>query len=74
MEIKNGTVILEEAGGIDVIDFYRYMGYSEISGTKVKIPVKTLLRLYAILQYQVEKGGYNFEDFCQSVCGNKNVI
>ena len=73
MEIKNGTVILEETNGIELFNFSDYMEYTEISGTKVKIPVKTLLRLHSILQFEVERAcGRSFEEFCNSVMDKKD--
>ncbi len=71
MEIKNGTVILEEADGISPPSSTpeEYMAYHEISGTRVLIPIKTLLRLHSILQFTVEQQDSNFEEYCQSFFG-----
>ena len=74
MEIKNGLVVLEEAQGISGYDSGDYMSYTDSSGTKVFIPVRTLIRIHSILQFDLERKGFDFEKFCQSVCGNKNFI
>jgi len=68
VEIKNGTLILEEAGGISPPDSSpeEYMVYHEVSGTRVMIPIKTLLRLHSILQFTVEQQDTNFEEYCNS--------
>ena len=73
MEIKNSTVILEEANGISGYDSGDYMSYTDSSGTKVLVPVRTLIRLHSILQFDLERKGFDFEDFCKSVCG-RNLI
>ena len=71
MEIKNGIVILDEANGIShfvssSVRNTEYMSYFEHSGTQIMIPIKTLLRLYSILQYEIERQDTNFEDYCNS--------
>lgn len=67
MEIKNGVVILGEARGVEGLSRHaEYMSFDETSGTRVLIPIKTLLRLHSILQYEVERQDTNFEEYCQS--------
>lgn len=68
MKIKNGNLILEDAGGISPPGSSpeEYMTYHEVSGTRVMIPIKTLLRLHSILQFTVERQDTNFEDYCKS--------
>ena len=67
MEIKNGVVTLEEARGIESLSRHaEYMSFDETSGTRVMIPIKTLLRLHSILQYEIERQDTNFEDYCHS--------
>lgn len=69
MEIKNGTLILEEASGIEGYDSGDYMSYTDSSGNKVLVPVRTLIRLNSILQFDLERKGFDFEKFCRFVIG-----
>lgn len=72
MEIKSNIVIIEEADGIShfissLDGNAEYMSFCEISGTRVMISTKTVLRLHSILRDEIEKRGIFFLDYCESL-------
>ena len=67
MIIENGTCLLGNATSISPIYSKHFMEFGEKSGLRVMIPTKTILRLYSIMQSEVESRGQNFDEWCSDV-------
>ena len=73
MDIKYGKIILDNAktvSGVDTGD--QYIQYTDTESNTIRIPVGTVIRLYSILQYEIDRIGIDFDDYCKKVLSGKN--
>lgn len=65
MKTSSGKIILEDA--VRFSPTYIGVDYTDESEIRIHIPMKLLVRLYEGSKYQLEKNGYNWEEFCNTL-------
>ena len=68
--ISNGKLILSTTDYISP-NFGKYMTYIDKSNNEVIIPVETVLRLHSILQFECERRGKDFDNYCNEALKSK---
>ena len=66
MRITSGRVILEDAIGIapNPRDF---IVYTDESGLEFLVPMKLVLRLYSIAEYECKRAGKSWDEECERI-------
>jgi predicted RNA-binding protein len=65
MEIKKGNVIFEDIMGIDLNG--ETVSCTDISGTKIYIPMEVVVRLYEGCRHIKRKNGYDWDEYCDKL-------
>jgi len=70
MKIINKMIFLDEISGISVLGDNNpktaTIQYRDRSGNEFVVPVSNIIRLFSILQYEIERSNLNFEEFCNA--------
>lgn len=71
MKIINKKIFLDEISGISVLADNNpktaTMQYRDSSGNEFVVPVSNIIRLFSVLQYEIERNDFDFEEFCNAV-------
>jgi len=65
MKTQNNVILLEDVEGFLLTPFG--VSYTDISGARLHIPMKVLVRLYEGAKYDAERKGVNWKEFCNSL-------
>lgn len=64
MKTQINSIVLEDSTGYSpTVDG---VFYTDISGTRIFVPMKVLIRLYEGAKYDIERKGYDWAAFCAS--------
>lgn len=73
MKIENGFCTLGDATAISPLVSNDFMEFGEESGLRILIPTKTILRIYSVMQHEVESRGSNFDKWCSEVMDKQST-
>lgn len=65
MHTSNGRIVLEDSVGF--LPSVDGVSYTDITGTKIHIPMKLLVRLYEGSKFHLEREGLDWERFTNSL-------
>lgn len=65
MHMSNGVLFLSGVRGASVYE--SSIGYTDSQNNKINIPMATLIRLYELAKFDVERRGRNWEEYADKI-------